>query len=132
MRKGEALRILREELELADTSTDYDFTVRDEPREEAKDLDWWRTTDIGAGETKRNKSYFRAYIRIANGDNTIKAGDALPVRGLRLTPKGRLYMDRYFGGKMCERGFLEFQDRPAGMHEPAFVVTEAGEEWSSK
>ena len=132
MRKGEALAIIREELGLADTSTDYDFTVSDEPRDEANSIEWWRTTDSGLGETPRNKAYFRAYARIANEGGDVESGVALPARGLRLKPKGRLWMDRYVIGKMSERGFVEFQEKPEGMYEPAFVVTEAGEEWSKK
>ena len=129
MWKGEALRILREELNSAETSTDYDFTVVDEPREEARSVEWWRTTDDGNGETARNKAYFRAYIRIANDGEPAIAGVRLPARGLRLKPKGRLWMDRYVVGKMHERGFLEYQETPEGMYEPAFVVTEEGEAW---
>jgi hypothetical protein len=132
MRKGEALNLLRGELGLAETSTDYDFTVTDDPREEARDRDWWRVTDTGLGETPRNKAYFRAYIRIANGGGPITTGDRLPARGLRLTPKGRLWMDRYVIGKMLERGFVEYQEKPEGMYEPAFVVTDEGVEWSNK
>jgi hypothetical protein len=132
MRKGDALRLLREELGLAETSTEYDFTVSDEPREDARAADWWRTTDTGLGETPRNKAYFRAYVRIANGGGAVTAGDRLPARGLRLNPKGRLWMDRYVIGKMFERGFVEYQEKPEGMYEPAFVVTDAGEKWSKQ
>ena len=132
MRKGEALRILRDELELEDTSTSYDFTVEDEVRSEAENVEWWRPSDDGLGETARNKAYFRAYLRIANGDEPIRAGDIMPTQGLRLKPRGRLWMDRYVIGKMLQRQFLEYQQEPKGLYEPAFVLTEAGEEWCSK
>ena len=132
MWKGEALRIIRDELGLAETSTDYDFTVSDDPREEARTADWWRTTDTGLGETPRNKAYFRAYARIANEGGDVATGVRLPARGLRLTPKGRLWMDRYVIGKMTERGFLEFQEKPTDMYAPAFVVTGPGEKWAKQ
>ena len=130
LRKGAALAVLREELDKVNWPTDYDFTVKDEPIAEAADLAWWlENADAGQGETARNKAYFRAYVRIANGDEAYAVGDKLPAQGLRLQPKGRLSMDRYVIGKMTQRGFLEFQAKPAGMYEPAFVLTKAGKDW---
>lgn len=131
MHRGKALSILREELERAGTSTEYDFTVKDDANDEAANFEWWRPTDDGLGDTPRNKAYFRAYIRIANSGQAVKAGTYLRVRGLRLSPKGRLWMDRYVIGKMHQRGFLEFDDKPEGMFEPVFIVTPAGEEWAN-
>lgn len=129
MRRGQALAILREELDRHGWPTDYDFTVRDEPMGEGADLAHWRESDSGLGETSRNKAYLRAYVRMANDDLPPSTGDKLPARGLRLQPKGRVWMDRYVIGKMVGRGFLEFQSKPDGMFEPAFVLTEAGMIW---
>ena len=118
MRKGQALAILREELNRHGWPTDYDFTVKDEPLEDGADPAWWRVTDSGEGETARNRAYLAAYVRIANDDRPPCFGDRLRARGLRLQPKGRLWMDRYVIGKMVARGFLDFEAKPDGLYEP--------------
>lgn len=127
MRKGEALRILHEERDREGHDAPYDFTVKDEKREEAAKLDWWYTcSEDGHGDTPRTRAYFRAYVRIAADDDEIEAGTKLPAQGLRLQPKGRLWMDKYIVRAMHNRGFIEFVEKPEGMYEPAFQLTPAG------
>ena len=130
MWKGRAQAIFGQELEAVGWSTDYDnFSVQDEPNEEAANLSWWRETDDGAGETQRSRAYLKAYLRIASNDLPIAAGNKLRARGITLSPKGRIWMDRYVIGKMHGKGVLEFVEKPDGMHEPAFVLTPQGVEW---
>ena len=130
MRKGQAQQIFIEELEKVYFPTDYnDFSVRDEAFRGGWKLEHWRELDIGQGDTARNLAYFRAYLRIAKDGGPISVGDPLPAGGLRLEPKGRIWMDRYIIGKMHGRGFLRFEDDPGYRGEPAFFLTEAGKMW---
>ena len=133
MWKGRAQEIFRQEMEKVDWAENYDnFSVSDEPFDDAKNESWWRETDSGEGETDRNRAYLRAYLRIANDDAPIGAGDRLKAAGIPIKPKGRIRMERYVIGKMKARGFLEFQENPLGMYEPAFVLTDAGLDWIGK
>ncbi|MEB3414473.1 hypothetical protein VCJ71_00190 [Alteriqipengyuania sp. WL0013] len=127
MRKGEALRIFREELAKTGHDSPHDFTVKDLKREEAARLEWWYSNeDDGAGDTPRNRAFFRAYSRIAADKNSVTVGTKLPAQGLKLEPKGRLWMDKYVVRKMHQLGFLNFTEKPQGMFEPVFEITSAG------
>ena len=120
--QGEAMQIFREELDRVNWQTNYDFTVKDEPRSEAANIDWWhKNTPEGSGETARNKAYLRAYLRIAQSE-------LLHAQGLRLQ-RGRLWMDRYVISRLTLNGYLKYEHRPEGMYEPAFLLTPEGKKW---
>ncbi|WP_324261494.1 hypothetical protein U4960_15445 [Altererythrobacter sp. H2] len=133
LRHHEALRIYHSELGDQGHEVAYEPKVQDETRSEAAALDWWLDKlDDGVGETPRTKGLLRTYLRIANGDNAVEAGDRLPAMGLRLEPRGRWHMDKYVIAKLYQKGLLAFEAKPQGMFEPAFVLTPAGKEWIEK
>lgn len=128
MRKGQAQQVFKEETEKVGFPTPYnDFSIRDEACREAWDISYWREKDDGPGETARNLAYFRSYFRIALDGALASVGDALPAGGIRIEPRGRIWMDRYVIGKMHGRGFLKFFE--AAGKESTFALTEIGKAW---
>ena len=122
MRKGEALKTLRAELEAENWVNTSAFTVRDEPRNEAKDLAWWHanTPQNESSETPRNRAYLRAYLKISGRER-------LQARGIRLE-KGRLWMDRSVISRLERDRYLRFIEVPEGEFEPVFELTDEGRE----
>ena len=122
MRKGEALRTLKAELEAENWDNTSAFTVRDEAREEARKLAWWHenTPENESSNTPRNRAYLKAYLKISGRDR-------LQARGIRLN-KGRLWMDRSVISRLERDGFLKFLEKPDGEFEPVFELTDAGRE----
>lgn len=133
MRKGQAQKVFNEELAGAGTSMDYDdFSVSESAHRDAWNEEYWKQTDNGRGETARTLAYFRAYLRIAKNDLPIAVDDRLPAGGIRLEPKGRMRMDKFVIGTMLKLGYLRFEGHAAGLGEPAFFLTQAGQEWIEK
>ena len=131
VRHHQALKIYHSELEDAGHEVRYEPKLEDEGRKEAASLNWWLDKlDDGDGETPRTIGLIRAYLRIANGDAApIAVGDKLPAQGLRIEPRGRWHMDKWVIAKLYQKNYLEFEEQPEGMFEPAFVLTQAGKDW---
>ena len=120
MRKGEALRILKRELEAEDWDNTSAFTVRDVACEDGAELGWWseNTPQNESSNTPRNRAYLRAYLQISGRDR-------LQARGIRLH-KGRLWMDRSVISRLERDKYLVFLKNPDGEFEPVFELTEKG------
>jgi hypothetical protein len=120
LKKGEALKVLKAELEAENWDTTSAFTVRDEPREEGRQLAWWHanTPANESSETARNRAYLKAYLKISGRDR-------LQARGIRLD-RGRLWMDRSVISRLERDGYLRFIEKPDDEHEPVFELTVAG------
>ena len=129
----QALKIYHSELSDAGHTVQYEPKVEDAARTDAATLEWWLDNlDDGEGDTPRTKGLLRTYLRIANGDVEPQVGDKLPAQGLRLAPKGRWHMDKWVIAKLYQKKFLAFEEKPEGMYEPAFVLTQDGKDWIKK
>jgi hypothetical protein len=121
LRKSEALAILDEELTRVGCASQSQFTIEKQKRPGSQKLAWWHENASlnEAPNMLHNLAFLRTYVRMTGGR-------PLPAGGLRLH-KDRVWLDPLVISQLERDGFLGFEAE--GHFEPAFVVTEKGQQW---
>ena len=90
---------------------------RHEPRVEASDLNWWRSTDRSDGVSpesrNRNRAYLISYFELVE--------ESMPVEGVRLPDGSFVWPDRSVVERSLRDGHLRFD--PC---ERSFILTDEG------